>query len=274
MSLQYFILVIILLLGTYKCNAQVDSIARKGHHKFLLAFSSGVAIPVGTFAEFEVDPYKYPSNISGVAGTGFNARVQVVYLTSRNFGFSGMFYSSYNIAQDLHKVDLFSGPAKHGQGGGYYQQSYTYETSNWQSYSFLAGLVGVAYFDPAIINFRMSGGIQYALSPESNLKEGGVIIDPPDFYRTNKYTVQPSMTSYNYVINLGVDFQVPIHNKWGIIMSVDYFTSHASFNGESKINTDYYDEPNKLYYESTTPTAFTKNYTMINFNLGAFYILK
>lgn len=79
-------------------------------------------------------------------------------------------------------------------------------------------------------------------------------MDPAKHYYTYSI-IQQRMTSNNFVLNFGMDLQIQLKKKLGIILSMDYMTSSASFANGNSLN-------------------FKKNINLLNFNIGLNYNLK
>jgi hypothetical protein len=278
MSLRHILLPIIFLWSLNQAKAQVDTLSISENHKLLFSISGGVAIPVGKFSTFEINPKTYTENIVGVAGMGYNGKFQVMYLFTKSIGVSCMLFSSVNKGQAVDSADLFYDPAPgtHGQGGGSYVNSYNYTTKNWYTNAVLAGIVIVAKKDNPILNFRISGGAQKVQCPESKWNVLGTswTLYWDTIHPYSVSIVQPSMSSTNFIFNLGVDLQVRLKKRFGMIASVDFLASHSSFSGQSTYNGDYFNSVEQVYYEGSESVSFAKNISLFNINVGFYYAIQ
>jgi len=279
MKSSHAILLIPFLLCCHFIHAQVDSNSTKFFHKIKLSISGGIAFPVGKFSTFEIeDSTKYTENIAGIAGQGYNAKLQAVYQFSKSFGVNMMVYTSVNKGKAVDEDDLFYDPQpySHGLGGGSVRTSYTYATEDWHTSSILAGIVIIASKDNPIISFRINGGVQKVQSPESQLSVSGYIwqLSWPGEHPYQTHEIQPSMTSTHFVINLGSDIEFLVAKNWNVIGSIDYIISRASFSGQSSYTGFYTTDSGQYYYENSGTTSFEKNISLINVNLGISYAFK
>lgn len=275
MNLRHKLLPIIFLWSLNQVKAQGDTLSMSENRKLIFSISGGIAIPVGKFSTFEINPKTYTENIVGVAGIGYNGKLQVMYLFTKSIGVSCMLYSSVNKGQAVDSADLFYDPYSHGLGGGSYVTSYNYSTKSWYTDAVLAGIVIVAKKGNPILNFRISAGAQKVQSPESELSVSGFSwqMNWNSDYPYDYNIVQPSMISNNFIFNTGMDIQIFIGKRLGIYTSMDFFASHASFSGQSTYHGNYFNSVEQVYYEESKPISFSKNISLLNFNVGLNYAL-
>jgi hypothetical protein len=280
MNIRHTLLLLIFPGSLNQVNAQVDTLSLKENHKLTFSISGGVALPVGKFSTFETtNPDLHSTNIAGGADIGYNAKFQMVYLFTKTIGMSLMFYSSINKSAAVDSADLFyvdpnagSCPCN-GIGGNSNRTSYTSETKDWHTNAILAGIVISSNVGSHALNFRINGGVQKVQSPESHLSQQAWTLN--GIPNGNSIQVQPSMISYNFILNSGIDLQVFLAKRLGIITSIDFLVSHASFSGQPTYSGNIYNSQGEVYhYESSRYRSFSKNISLINFNLGLNYRLQ
>lgn len=279
MHLRHLLLLIICFYGSTNGDAQVDSLSTNNNRKLIFSISVGATIPLGKFATFELNPETRTENISGIAGLGYNGKLQVMYLFSKRFGLSFMINLSCNKAKEVEAADLFYDPywSRHGQGYPYRMESYQYKTKIWYTNSILSGIVFVARKDNPTINFRINGGVQKTKTPESELSISGTkwLVNQQALYPYSRNTIQPAMTSTDFVFNIGIDSRIRLVEKLGVLISADYFTARSSFNGQSIYSGNEFNQlAQPVSFEENRSVIFSKTISTLNFNVGLSYSLE
>lgn len=268
------------------CNAQfqteVDTVSFWKNHRLILSVSAGMAAPSGEFSFFEThkqvqDPNYYlkPANLAGPARFGWNGRLSLSYLFLKHFGFICMFKTTINEASTPTITELFSFPDIVPLGRGAIVTSYDYSSKKWYTNNLLLGPVFFFEYNIFSLTFKLTGGIQQVLCPETILNEKGYWWDANGYaFPYTMVTDQPRLYSYNFVFDGGADFKVLITKRFGIILSLDYLASAASFKGQSNYIQDVSWDINPIHNEGTELVKFNKNISLILFNAGVSYRLK
>jgi hypothetical protein len=83
------------------------------------------------------------------------------------------------------------------------------------------------------------------------------------------------MASINPILNLGLDLQVRLIKRIGIITSIDFLVSKATFGGISTYSIESYSYAGgpPIYETGSKPINFSKNISLFNFNVGLSYAL-
>jgi hypothetical protein len=275
MNLRNAILIVILFFTFIQSKGQSDTVMNESDHKINFSISGGVAIPVGNFSEYDLDTHSSTKNLTGVASEGFNGKLEFGYLFSKNFGVTSMFYSSFNKAS-IDSADLYNQSFSTALGGGTRILTSEYQSEEWITTSFLAGLILRPNTKNVIINFKITGGIQKVQTPEARLYESGFTwqLNWPNNHPFTSTIIQPSMISYNFVFDLGLNLQNNLSKKIGLVYGMDYMISRATFSGEKSYATDSNDGINQTHYDGKYPIEFAQNIALLNFNIGLSYMFK
>src|SRR5688572_11847461 len=172
--------ILIFLFFSFKlCNAQSDTTQGRTA-KVLLLISAGATIPLGEFSklgesEGSSNSFDIGDNKAGSAKIGFNGRLNIHYLFSKNFGLNFTFFGTNNKAAIIDSTDLFPPPYGQAHGHGREMLSYAYHTSTWLTYGFLLGFSAAFYSGNTILILRINPGYQRVESPETKLHTEGYL---------------------------------------------------------------------------------------------------
>ena len=241
-----------------------DTLTNKKFNRFFFAASGGLAVPVGKFNTYErygSASFVTGNNYAAAPKLGFNGKIEVMYLLLKKLGLICTYYSSSNKANSLSKDTLFPYNPYGGRGGGSGVNSSIYKAKNWATNGILLGIAAHLKGDGYSINFKISGGWQQVKSPEIRIDGSGYWWNISPASGTYTFAIiQPSMTSYNFVLSGGADIRVKLVKKLGLIISADYLNSFASFNG------NLIDQNG-----NKTPNSFTMQISLFLFNMGICY---
>lgn len=247
----------------------------------IISISGGVAIPSGVFREYEKTTAltNQAINIAGGAKVGYYGKFEIKYLFSKHTGVIGMLYSSINKASSPKEFELFyeqpeSVPAL---GGGYYRHLNNYDITNWKTFGLLTGMYRAERFYFLNFNFKLSVGIQGVKSPETKVDENDAVRWGGSISSTNTtQTFQPSITSYNFMANVGIDISLNISKRFRFKIGWDEFVSQALFKGNQTSVSDYIYNYNGTseHKETEQNVAFSKNIYLTCFNAGLSYVIK
>jgi len=272
-----FIILITLSLFQQVCFSQADTTTAKLNHKLIISISGGTAIPEGVFSKFENINIPYISkggNFAGGASIGYFGKLDVNYLIRKHFGVTAMLYSTVNRGKELTSEE-FKPPVSLGMGGGFRTTSYTNDSKQWLTNGALIGVFAETGNKSVLFDFKICLGVQQSKSPEAHIYEEGynwlmgITTSTYDHVQT-----QPSLTSYNFVGNLGIDMRVGISKKIKAKIGIDNFFSRATFVGNqtSSLDVNFSDGTNG-HYEGTRDFSFTKNIFLLCLSAGLCYVI-
>ncbi len=189
-------------------------------------------------------------------------------LVHKNFGFICSYFNTVNKADTLGQNDVFPYHPSYALGGGYSQTLTNYNTKSWNTNNILLGIAANFDFDKVKIRLKLSGGWQQAKSPETKIAGtwygwSGTSQQNYSSASGTFTTTQPVMTSSNFVFGGGADISIRLVKKLGLIISVDYLNSFASFNG------NLIDQSG-----NKTSNSFTQQISLYLFNVGLCYEIK
>jgi len=236
-----------------------DTLTNKKFNRLSVAVSGGMGIPVGKFVPYNSTNYAGPPNV------GFLGKIETMYLLFKNLGLECTYYGSANNAGILNQNTLFPNYWNGAMGGGYGQTLTNYSTKTWYTNSVLLGIAAHLKSEGFSVNFKILGGLQQAKSPETVIegKESYWQISPPISNSTNLTTIQPIITSYNFVFGAGFDARFRIWKKIGYIIATDFLISSANFKGN-------------LIDQNGNKSAFSFNQviSIYSLNMGIYYDIK
>lgn len=261
------------------CFAHTDTLTTKTNYKMDISIAGGTATPEGVFGMFEngYTPYIFQGgNIAGGASNGYYGKVDFNYLIAKHFGATAMLYSSVNSRKNLSPQE-FKEPFSSALGGGFRVTSYTHDTKEWYTTGALIGIYTEIKCKFIALDFKFSVGIQQVKSPIAHIYEEGYSwqmgIGVTSNYR--KIETQPSMTSYNVVGNLGIDFSHRFSKFFKVKIGIENFFSQAEFDGNLTYTTDInYTNGTTGHDEYKEKLHFTKNVFILGLNAGFSYVLK
>jgi len=215
-------------------SGQTDSLSFQKHH-FVFSISAGMAMPIGEFAQYQnTAPNNNPYNIAGFAENGFNAKIQVTYLWKK-IGIIASYIHTENKAGTPDADSLLSPP--YYWPGGYETTTETYYTTKtWYTNSVLVGVILPIIKTKRIsLDLKMAGGFQQAISPETELDTQnktvyGIDSSNVHFITTNYKTIQPQLTSKNFVFDSGIDFNYHVTKKLSAVINIDCLLTHVTQN--------------------------------------------
>ena len=265
------LIIIISLLGFRSGLAQADSLSVKKFNRFFVAVTGGLTTPVGSFAVYNPNgtaSFHTGINYAGVPKIGLNGKVEAMYLPIKDLGFILTYFNTVNKADTLSQNQVFPYRPNTALGGGYGQTLTNYSTKSWSTNNILLGVAANFDVDRVKIRLKLSGGWQQVKSPETKINSILYVwsgISQQNFQSsTSAFSImQPAMTSRNFVFGAGMDVSVRFVKKLGLIVSIDYLGSFASFNG------NLIDQNG-----NKTPNSFTQKISLFLFNLGLCYELK
>jgi hypothetical protein len=270
-----FILFLLSFFSIDKGYAQLDTLSSaRAKRQIFLSFSAGLVQPLGEISYFD----KSESSMAGYAGTGFNGKLDLIYLFSKRFGIFCSYISSFNKAENPDSSSLFS-PLNNGMGGGITRISYKYDTKTWFTNEVLAGPVLVLVNNDIVtLSIKMAGGIQQVQSPKTQESDSGYAwqVNWSHFEPYLNKNYQPRMTSYNFVFDAGIDYKLKLSDKLGINFSLSYLVSHAIFRGNTSWVGDSWVGLNQTYTQSEEayPISFAKTIYLFCFDVGVSYKLR
>ena len=217
-----------------------------------------------------------PTNLAGPARLGWNGRLDLTYLFSKHLGLTCTFVTSVNEAAAPDSMELFLPPDYiPPMGWGSTSLSYEYSTKKWYTNSFILGPVVFFSYKSFSLTLHAAGGLQQVKCPETLLVEKGyrwIMFQPNEPYTL--ITDQPRLVSYNFVFDGGVYFSVFLTKRFGILLSLDYLASAASFKGQSGYTFDIDDGINLTHMVGIESVKFDKNISLFLFNAGVSYRIK
>jgi hypothetical protein len=227
--------ILFLVFNVILVQAQNDSIAAYRISSVVVSVTGGVAIPVGTFANFETDPDSYTDYIAGHSLEGLDAAFRLDYFIFKNFGISLRLSTSKAKAAEPDSASLFYDPCPwcHGMGGGTRLISYQYETGEWKTMTAIAGLAARLQDENVAFTFRISGGLMQITSPNTEMqmeKYFWQIGYPITYYSMTKK--QPSVTTNAFVAGVGFDAGFSLGKRLALLFAFDFLKTRATFNGE------------------------------------------
>ncbi len=252
--------------------AQTDSLSNKKNNKMSLSFAIGKTIPEGAFEVYVDDK---TGNRAGAASFGYYGKLDFHYLIHKKFGVVAMLYSSLNNSITI-PYNQYHLPSSTGLGGGFIITSKSYDSKNWKTNGVLIGLYATKVKKLMSINFNLTAGIQQVKSPETHIYYTGYNwIGGTKTGTFSSVITQPSLYSYNIVLDFGIDWVVALSPIYKVKFGIENFFSQATFDGKLKYNS----ETNNIDGSSTTNESqihlhFTKNVLMFGLNAGIIYTIK
>ena len=242
--LKHNLLLIILFIPFYYCNAQSDTTHHKVDRKIIVSAAYGMTKPFGetTIYQQHIPGITYGNNIGGTAKSGYYYKVDIKFAITDNIGVSFTSYTSQNKTNPLPPSDF---------GVVYYYtinmnaqaSSTTYYSKVWNTSGVFVGLCATKHFKVMDLNFKLLLGEQEVASPETEIDNVGTtwLTSPSSIMPYSNQTIQPVIVSLNLAAGLGIDCSFNITKRFKLNIGWDEYMSKAKFVGTQNTTFKYTD---------------------------------